>query len=293
MRRIPVLLAIAVVAVLATACADPLATPSGPAPLRYRDNVFATVAKTSDVVYGTAVNQLGQSQALKLDVYQPVGDSVTSRPAIVWVHGGGFSGGDKGSAELVIEANQFALKGFVNVSIDYRLAPHGCSAGGATADCLVGIQQAMWDAQTAVRYLRENAATYGIDTNRIAIGGSSAGAITALNVGYNGENPGPGDHQGVSSSVRAAQSISGAALGTGPIGAGDAPALDFHCTTDPLVPYAWAQNTVDLAKSKGLVAILRSWNATCHVPFAEHAAQILDETRNFFYSQMDLAHAAK
>ena len=93
--------------------------------------------------------------------------------------------------------------------------------------------------------------------------------------------------------VRAAQSISGAALGTGPIGPGDAAAIVFHCTTDPLVPYGGAQNTVNIAKQKGLVAILRSWQATCHVPFAEHATQILDETRNFFYSQMDLAHAAQ
>ena len=49
---------------------------------------------------------------------------------------------------------------------------------------MAAIQEAAADAQTAVRFLRTNAATYGIDANRIAIGGSSAGAITALNVGY-------------------------------------------------------------------------------------------------------------
>jgi fermentation-respiration switch protein FrsA (DUF1100 family) len=93
--------------------------------------------------------------------------------------------------------------------------------------------------------------------------------------------------------VRAAQSISGAQLASGPINAGDAPALLFHGTADSLVPLAWAQTTVDQAKAAGLLAILRIWDGAGHVPYAQFRTQILDETRNFFYSQMDLAHAAR
>jgi acetyl esterase/lipase len=272
---------------------DPLATPTGPAPLRYRDDVFASVTKTADITYGTAVNQSGQTVTLKLDLYQPTGDTITARPAIVWVHGGSFCCGNKGSAELVEEANTFGRKGYVNVSIDYRLAPGGCTGSADINVCLTAIAQAREDAQTAVRFLREQAATYRIDPTRIAIGGSSAGAITALNVGYSPENPGPGDHQGFSSAVRAVQSISGAELVSGPIGAGDAPALLFHGTNDPLVPYAWAQSTVDRATDAGLMVRLRTWEGGGHVPYGQHRTQILDETRNFFYSQMDLAHAAR
>ncbi len=136
-----------------------------------------------------------------------------------------------------------------------------------------------------MRFLRDNAAQYRIDPNRIAIGGSSAGAITALNVGYStSEDPLAG--------VRAAVSLSGAQLVVGTISPGDAPALDFHCTTDPLVPYPAAVSTINTAKAEGLDAFLESWNETCHVPYAEHRQQILDQTRNFLWWEMDLTHAA-
>jgi acetyl esterase/lipase len=216
-------------------------------------------------------------------MYQPTGDTVSQRPAIVWVHGGSFTSGDKTSPELVDEANTFAQKGYVNVSINYRLESPGCS--GTLSNCLPAIQEAAADAQTAVRFLRTNAATYRIDPDRIAIGGSSAGAITALNVGYSSsEDP--------SARVRAAMSISGAQLVVGTISRGDAPAIDFHCTTDPLVPYQWAVNTINNAKAQGLDGFLESWNETCHVPYAQHRQQILDQTRNFLWWEMDLTHAA-
>lgn len=282
----------ALLALVLVGC-DPLATPGGEAPLRYRDDVFASVTKTSNITYGRAVNQDGQTVTLRLDMYEPAGDTVAARPAIVWVHGGSFCCGTKTSAEIVDEANAFARKGYVNVSIDYRLVSGGCGADADIIRCVTAIGHAREDAQTAVRFLRAQAATYRIDPDRIAIGGSSAGAITALNVGYSPENPGPGDHQGFSSAVRAVQSISGAQLASGPIDAGDAPALLFHNTSDPLVPYAWATTTVDQATAAGLLAVLRTWEGSGHVPYAEHRTQILDETRNFFYWRLDLAHAAR
>lgn len=284
--------AVAVVLALLLVGCDPLATPGGEAPLRYRDDVFTSVTKTSNITYGSAVNQDGQTVTLRLDMYQPAGDTVTARPAIVWVHGGSFCCGSKTSTEIVDEANVFARKGYVTVSIDYRLASGGCT----TADivrCVTAIGHAREDAQTAVRFLRSQASAYRIDPDRIAIGGSSAGAITALNVGYSPENPGPGDHQGFSSAVRAVQSISGAQLASGPINAGDAPALMFHNTNDPLVSYSWATTTVDQARAAGLLVVLRTWEGSGHVPYSTHRTQILDETRNFFYHRLDLANAAR
>jgi predicted esterase len=291
MRRTVVGVALSLV-LLATGC-DPLATPEGEAPLRYRDDVFPTVTVTRDITYGSAVDQEGQNVTLRLDLYQPAGDTVASRPAIVWVHGGSFCCGSKTSGELVDQANAFGRQGFVSVSIDYRLSEDGCRPGADIVVCVTSIHHAREDAQTAVRFLRANATRYRIDPTRIAIGGSSAGAITALNVGYSPENPGPGDHQGHSSAVRAVQSISGAQLASGPINARDAPALLFHNSSDPLVSYSWAQSTVDSAKAAGLLAILRTWEGSGHVPYSQHRTQILTETRNFFYSQMDLAHAAR
>jgi predicted esterase len=283
MRHRLLLPLLAVFVIVVAGCEWPSIFPSGDAPVRYRDPIFNAATVKKDVTYGSAVNLENQTITLQLDVYQPAGDRITSRPAIVWVHGGSFCCGSKTSPELVDEATTFSKMGYLNVSIDYRLESPGCS--GSFSNCVAAIQEAATDAQTAVRFLRTNAATYRIDPNRIAIGGSSAGAITALNVGYSSSEDPP-------ASVRAAVSLSGAQLVVGTISLGDAPALDFHCTTDPLVSYQWAVNTIDAAKAQGLDAFLESWNETCHVPYTEHRQQILDQSRNFLWWEMDLAHAA-
>jgi hypothetical protein len=69
-------------------------------------------------------------------------------------------------------------------------------------------------------------------------------------------------------------------------------AIDFHCTTDPLVSYQSAVNTLNAAKAQGLDMFLESWNETGHVPYVEHTQQILDQSRNFLWWEMDLANAA-
>jgi predicted esterase len=263
----------------------PHISPPGPAPLRYRDLVFPNVTTTSNVVYGSAVNNSGQTVTLRLDVYEPTGDTVIERPAIVWVHGGSFCCGDKTSAEIVDEATTFAKKGYFNVSINYRLEPGGCTASAPTSTCIIAIQEALADAQTAVRFLRTNEAVYGIDETRIAIGGSSAGAITALNVGFSSS----GDP---TAAVGGAVSLSGANLLTA-IDSGDAPSLLFHGTSDVVVPYQWALNTRNQAIASGLDSFLTSWAGAGHVPYVQHRTEILDQTTNFLYWELDLANAAQ
>jgi predicted esterase len=264
----------------------PHMTPPGAAPLRYRDAVFSNVTLTSNVTYGSALNASNQTVTLQLDIYEPTGDTVTERPAIVWVHGGSFCCGDKTSPELIDEANTFAKKGYFNVSINYRLEPGGCTS--VTSTCLIAIREAQEDAKTAVRFLRTNAALYGLDETRIAIGGSSAGAITALNVGFTSSEDPP-------SAVGGAVSLSGAAIlaGGGSIGAGDAPSLLFHGTADPLVPYQWAVNTWTSANNAGLDSFLTTWTGAGHVPYVQHRTEILDQTTNFLYGELDLATAAQ
>src|SRR5688500_16415865 len=99
---------VALLFALATAGCVQFVVPTGDAPLRYRDQVFTEVDKVANVTYGSAVDQTGATVTLKLDVYTPRGDTVTSRPAVVWVHGGSFCCGDKTSAEIVDEATTFA-----------------------------------------------------------------------------------------------------------------------------------------------------------------------------------------
>ena len=279
---------LACVSLVAAGCDLNLLTPSGPAPLRYRDEVFTNVTRTNAIVFGSAVDQTGTTVTLRLDKYEPTGDTATARPAIVWVHGGGFSSLNRTSPELVDEATVFAQKGYVGVSIDYRLWSGGCFP--VTAQCVTAIIQAKEDAQAAVRYLRANAAALKVDPNRIAIAGTSAGAITALNVGYGPEDVGNSGNPGFPSTVKAAVALSGAAIATTP-NPGEAAALLFHGDADPLVPYQWAVNTVNAANAAGLQVNLTTWPGEGHVPYAQHRQQILDQTRNFLYWTLDLAHA--
>ena len=163
-----------------------VARPAGSGTIRYRDQVFTTVTKTTDVQYGTAPDNDGNPVALKLDVYQPAGDTLTQRPAVIWVHGGGFSGGDKSGGPSADLANTFAKLGYVSFSINYRLLSSGCGGGSNpnTPACTAAALAAISDAQGAVRFVREHAAQYGIDPTRIGIGGESAGAITSAGVGH-------------------------------------------------------------------------------------------------------------
>jgi len=187
---------LAVVAALAialiTGCTLP--RPPGDSPLRYRDQVFSNVSITSDLKYGQAPDANNNPVDLKLDLYQPTGDTQTLRPALVWVHGGSFSGGDKTNFVPVDVANTFSKMGYVVVSINYRLLGSGCVAN--PSNCTVAALEAQHDAQAAVRWLRSNAATYKIDPSRIGIGGESAGAITATLVGLHSEDPGTSGNPG-------------------------------------------------------------------------------------------------
>jgi acetyl esterase/lipase len=275
----------AALVVVGAGCDFAQIAPPGAAPVRYRDQIFTSVVKTADITYGTATNLENTSVTLTMDEYQPpLTDTFTSRPAIIWVHGGSFTSGDKTSAELVDESNTFSEEGYVNFSINYRLEPGGCAAASVTASCITAIREATQDAQTAVSFVRTHAATYGVDPTRIAIGGSSAGAITALQVGYaTSETPASG--------VRAAVSLSGANI-LSTISVGDPPALLFHGTADPLVPYQWAVNTVNAAQALHLTASLETWPGAGHVPYVQFRTQILTQTSNFLWWEMDLTHAA-
>jgi acetyl esterase/lipase len=285
MRRWGNLVFVCAMALFLAGCDLPNLDPPGTAPMRYRDAVFSSWAVTTDVQFATATNLSDQVVPLDLDVYEPPDeDRLTNRPAIVWVHGGSFRSGDKSSPDIVDEATTFAKKGYVSFSINYRLEPAGCSAAAPTTTCLKTIQNATADAQTAVAWVRANASTYGVDPTRIAIAGTSAGGIIALQVGYaTSETP--------TAPVQAAVALSGANL-LSPISTRDAPALLLHGSSDTVVPYQWAVNTVDAAHSAGLTAtFLTTWPGAGHVPYQTFREQILSQTTNFLWWVLDLGHA--
>jgi dienelactone hydrolase len=286
-KAMAVLVALLSAAVIA-GCTVP--QPPGAAPLRYRDAVFSNVTKTSNLQYGSAPDAQGTPVPLMLDLYRPTGDTQTSRPALVWVHGGSFSGGDKTNVVPVDVANTFAKLGYVVVSINYRLLGSGCV--GNPSGCTVAAIEAKHDAQAAVRWLRANAATYGIDPMRIGIGGESAGAITATLVGLLSEDVGSSGNPGWPSTVRGFVSVSGGLPTGGIASAGDAPGLFFHGTADNVVPSAWSVKTAIEMLDAGVPAWLELQDGAGHVPWAQYRTLYLQQADWFLYHALDLAHAA-
>jgi acetyl esterase/lipase len=109
---------------------------------------------------------------LELDLARPKNAKGTS-PAIVCIHGGGFRAGNRQHHDRL--CLQLAQRGYVAVTPSYRLAPaHQFPA-------------AVNDVKAAVRWLRANAAKYGVDPERIGATGDSAGGHLALFLGLTGD----------------------------------------------------------------------------------------------------------
>ena len=147
--------------------------PSLQASGRYATPIFssAQITRTSNLEYGTAVNHAGQTVDLYLDLFTPPSGPTPTRPAVLLFHGGGFVGGTR--QDYAQGALDVARLGYVAATVSYRLRPSGSSTLAAAAD-------AIDDGMEAVRWLKANAATYGIDTTRIGALGQSAGGVIAL-----------------------------------------------------------------------------------------------------------------
>jgi predicted esterase len=275
--------------VLSGCLSSQVGPPSDPGLLRYRDQVFPTYTKTADLQYGSAPDLANQPVALRLDLYQPAGDTVTQRPALVWVHGGGFSGGDKGDEGGQVE--QFVKRGYVVVSINYRLLSGGCTGTNLTPECQNAALAGINDGQAAVRWLRANASTYRIDSGRIAIGGFSAGAIIATGVGVLSDQPGSSGNPGFSSKVSAWVSVSGGLPGGQSVDAGDSPGYLFSGTADTTVPYQWSVDTAHALDQAGFATVLYTEQGVGH-SFPDMGV-FATQTSNYFYWLLDLTHAMR
>lgn len=215
---------------------------------RYLDPIFLPDVQR-DVVYGTATAADGSRVELRLDLYTPRGDTATDRPVFVFAHGGYFFTGDKSTT--VTWAQRMAQRGYVAASINYRLGTAPVLYPVDTPTEFQVVNDARADMQTAVRWFRANAASLRIDPDRIAVGGTSAGAVTALGVAANADAPLPGDHEEFSSAVCTAVSFSGAndPSAFGPLDAG---AIFHHGELDTVVPTAQAIATRDAMAAAGL-----------------------------------------
>ena len=234
---------------------------------RYLDPIFSAERSVSNQTYATAPALAGLcnlewftfSDNLQLDVYTPVGDTLAQRPCIVYAHGGAFAIGDKRMAPVEDYCYAMARRGFVVVSIDYRKCFNALSFDSPVR----AVYRAVQDMSSAIRYVKEFAPLYGIDTNLVFAGGNSAGGFMALHAAYaeederaselgatyNFPNLGCIDCSGNSydhgTKPAAVLNFWGAIFDTAWIEPGDAPLLSIHGGADVLVypglwpPFSW------------------------------------------------------
>lgn len=158
----------------------------------------------SDLVYGVDTNYAGHLDTLALDLYKPLGDPDDARPLLVLVHGGAWEFGCKnetGSA-MVALAREMVQRGYVVASVDYRLgwhkaafvpAPAGPPAwpevtrsyyAADTLELIRANYRGMQDVKGAIRWLKARAGQDSVCTQRVVVGGESAGGFIALATGF-------------------------------------------------------------------------------------------------------------
>lgn len=223
---------------------------------------------------------------LKMDIYTPPGDDdISDRPVVIFIHTGNFlpalfNGGitgDKIDSAGVNICKQFARRGYVAASINYRLGwnPISPEPDVRTGTLLQAVYRALHDTQTAVRFLRNTVADgnpYGIDPDKIVLFGQGSGGYVAqayitLNdylteivdvEKFNGANGpyinevvdgnidgGPGltrlkdplQVAGIDKDVQMAINAGGSLADISWLNEGEAPMVTFHCLRDPFAPF--------------------------------------------------------
>ena len=211
------------------------------APSFFTDHMFDTYTSTTDIIYGVDEDEH------TLIVYEPENDPRTNRPVIILAGDGGFAGSDLSLLEPFAE--EMTKYGFVVAIAHYRSGPTNTALEYQTM-LIKGIQ----DTKAMVRYFREKAHVWGVDSNLIFRGGHGTGAIISLKATYWDENEldasaltlinslggleGDQGHSGHSSDVLGIVSLAGGMYESiQTIDATDAGIFAVHGTMDFDVPY--------------------------------------------------------
>lgn len=137
---------------------------------------------------------------LKMDIYFPKGTTGVT-PLVVYIHGGGWSSGDKSGGAGAVDAPALLDAGFTVASLDYRLAPQ------------YKMPAMIEDVKCAIRSFRAHAGQYNIDPNRIGVWGGSAGGHLVSILGTSDKSAGfdVGEYLDQSSRVQAVVDMFGPA----------------------------------------------------------------------------------
>lgn len=284
---------------------------------RYLIDAFDSVVVTQGIVFGSnaqpTITDPNAVQTLRLDLYEPYGDTASERPLLIMAFGGAFLLGSRQDADVTEICQRMARKGYVCAAIDYRLTPELFFTRTESL-AFQAVMKAVHDMRAAVRFFRadaDTAMTYRINTSQIYAGGISAGGVTALHLAYLND-PGEwpeiiavdsaalGGFEGLSGSPGYSSEVAGVVNLCGAIGdttwmqADEVPVFSAHGTSDDVVPYGSSASLglfdIDMqvqgsgvihtrAVNLGLEEQLLTWPGVGHVPFSmgANADAFMDE----------------
>jgi len=246
-------------------------------------NAAQGVRVEKDVVFGK-----GGDMDLKLDIYRPPAGK-EKRMATIHFHGGGFAGGNKES--LAERIAPYAALGYVAIAAQYRLSGQA------------GFPALVHDAKAAIRWVRANAKTLGIEPQRIGVVGYSAGGYHALftaGTGNRAEFEGAGGNAGAGTQVAVCiayypaknvpasmlpagsdESARRAADATTYIAAGFPPTIVLHGMKDTTIPISSSQQLVQQFRDATVPVEFHAFEGVPHVfdsnpEFAVLGAQLAD-----------------
>ena len=225
---------------------------------RYRfTSTYENVSVSEGHVYGQNIDALGLDTELDFDFYEAVDNGEANRPLIIIAHGGFFLAGANNGMDVVPLCEDFAKMGYAVASISYRLGI--ANLLDLENELIRAVWRGVHDGRAAVRHFRksveEDGNPWGIDPERIYMGGVSAGGFLALHHAYvdneseipsviDQSQPGMGGglegasgNPGYSSDVAGIFNVSGALKDADWMQAGDAPLVSVHGTADGTVPY--------------------------------------------------------